>query len=529
MICKITTVLCGTPIVRLLCITTLTLLVSACDWIEVASVSTTGALSNGDSETSSLSSDGRFVAFDSTANNLVAGDINLNMDVFVRDLAQDVTTRVSLSSAGFQGNAGSYEPSISADGRFVAFRSRATNLVPNDTNNQPDIFVRDRNTGTTTRVSVDSTGNQQNSYCFSPTISADGRFVTFESEASNLVPADTNNTRDIFVHDRNTGITTRVSVDSAGNQSNGLSGHARISGNGRYVAFDSEATNLVAGDTSGMDIFVHDRATGATTRVSVGSSGNQANSASWDPAISTDGRYVAFMSFASNLAAGDTNDQPDIFVRDRNTGTNTRVSVDNVGVQGNGWSDEPKISGDGRYVTFASSASNLVPGDNNDSQDIFIRDRIAGVTRRASLDPVGVEANRGSDEHHAISVDGRYVAIASWATNLVPDDVNDERDIFVRAIPHLTISSVSPKMLPKGSATTLIIRGSDFFPGTSLSVEGAKVSDFIIWNETAMTATVTVPANQATGAYDVTISLPGTGAGPATGSLSLCASCVTYF
>ena len=160
------------------------------------------------------------------------------------------------------------------------------------------------------------------------------------------------------------GNTTRVSVASDGTQSNNSSYNPSISANGRYVAFESEATNLVRGDTNNFrDIFVHDRQTGQTTRVSVASDGTQANGHSYDPSISADGRYVAFASLANNLVSGDTNDQQDIFVHDRQTGQTTRVSVASDGTQASGHSFNPSISADGRYVAFVSSASNLVGGD----------------------------------------------------------------------------------------------------------------------------------------------------------------------
>ena len=183
-------------------------------------------------------------------------------------------TRVSFDSAGNQG--GGNSPSISADGRFVAFSSRASNFVPGDTNNNNGIFVRDRLTNTTTLVSVDSAGNLGNRGSFGASISADGRFVAFESDASNIVPGDTNSTRDIFVRDTLTNTTTLVSVDSAGNQANSFSQDASISADGRFVAFTSRASNFVPGDTpSSRDIFVRDTLTNTTTLVSVDSAGNQ--------------------------------------------------------------------------------------------------------------------------------------------------------------------------------------------------------------------------------------------------------------
>ena len=232
-------------------------------------------------------------------------------------------TRVSVDSAGNQGNDDSLRSSISADGRFVAFSSEATNLVPGDTNNQNDIFVRDLLTNTTSRVSVDSAGNQGNLVSFAPSISANGRFVVLESSASNLVPGDSNNNEDIFVRDLFTNTTTRVSVDSAGNQAIGnfflplSSLLPSISADGRFVAFSSEATNLVPGDTnSRSDIFVRDLLTNTTTRVSVDSAGNQGTNESYTPSISADGRFVTFSSDASNLVPGDSNNNEDIFVRD---------------------------------------------------------------------------------------------------------------------------------------------------------------------------------------------------------------------
>ena len=226
-------------------------------------------------------------------------------------------TRVSVDSAGNQANSDSSGASISPDGRFVAFKSYASNLVPGDTNDTDDIFVRDTLTNTTTHVSVDSAGNQANSDSFTPSISADGRFVAFTSNASNLVPGDTNYKDDIFLRDTLTNTTTRVSVDSAGNQGNNASGNPSISADGRFVAFTTNAFNLVPGGTNiSRDIFVRDTLTNTTTRVSVDSAGNQGNIFSSSPSISADGRFVAFISDASNIVPGDTNNSYDIFVAD---------------------------------------------------------------------------------------------------------------------------------------------------------------------------------------------------------------------
>jgi uncharacterized membrane protein len=283
---------------------------------------------------------------------------------------------VSLDSAGTQANAGSYIPAISADGRYVAFYSAASNLVIGDTNGYSDVFVRDRQTGQTTRESVDSAGAQANSTSYYPAISADGRHIAFWSSASNLVAGDTNGKDDAFVRDRQTGQTTRVSVDSTGAQSNGHSYYTAISADGRYVAFYSDASSLVAGDTNGYaDVFVRDRQTGQTTRESVDSAGTQANNGSAYPSLSADGRYVAFRSSASDLVAGDTNGKDDVFVRDRQSGQTTRVSVDSAGTQGNNGSYNTAISADGRVVAFYSSATTLVAGDSNGKDDVFVHEQ----------------------------------------------------------------------------------------------------------------------------------------------------------
>ncbi|MEG4395764.1 calcium-binding protein [Microcoleus sp. BROC3] len=327
----------------------------------------------------SISADGRFVAFSSLASNLVPGDTNNRSDIFVRDTLANTTTRVSVESAGNQGNdgssIGSFFPSISADGRFVAFSSDASNLVPGDTNSTDDIFVRDLSTNTTTRVSVDSAGNQGLGESSDASISADGRFVAFSSFVRNLVPGDTNASRDIFVRDTLANTTTRVSVDSAGNQGLGESSNPSISADGRFVAFSSLASNLVPGDTNASrDIFVRDLSTNTTTRVSVSGAGNQGNDYSSDASISADGRFVAFESDASNLVPGDTNASRDIFVRDLSTNTTIRLSVSGTDNQGNGYSTLPSISADGRFVAFSSDAPDLVPGDTNASRDIFVSD-----------------------------------------------------------------------------------------------------------------------------------------------------------
>jgi Tol biopolymer transport system component len=407
-------------------------LLCASGWAQTttrASVDSAGVQGNNDSYHASISGDGRFVAFYSKATNLVPGDSNGVQDAFVRDLQTGVTERVSVDSAETQANGSSgntYSPSISGDGRYVAFESAATNLVPADTNGSWDIFVRDRQSGTTERVGV-----QGNGHSYNPSISSNGRYVAFESAATNLVAGDTNASVDVFVYDRQTFVTTRVSLDSAAVQGNNGSYNAAISSDGRYVAFWSDSDNLAPGDTNTVpDVFVRDRQTGLTTRVSVDSGGAEGNGDSYEPSISADGRYVAFWSYANNLVPLDTNGVADVFVHDRQSNATTRVSVDSLGLESDNDSFELSISADGRFVAFWSNADNLVPGDTNLAADIFLRFIPDGTTRRLSVSSGGVQGNQSSFAP-SISANGSRVAFESQATNLVSGDTNGFWDVFV--------------------------------------------------------------------------------------------------
>jgi Tol biopolymer transport system component len=317
------------------------------------------------------------VAFESDANNLVNGDVNGYTDVFVVGRFENAR-RVSVGVGGAEGNGPSHfrgSGGISSDtGRYIAFTSEATNLVQGDTNGVSDVFVHDLDTRITVRVSVGAGGVQANGPSSSAVISADGRFVAFTSRATNLAPGGT--AVDVFVHDRDTRITTRVSVGPGGVAGTHDSETPSLSADGRFVAFTSWADNLVPTDTTSWpDVYVHDRATGMTALVSLGPGGVQADAASLNPSISADGRYVAFSSSARNLVANDTNAVEDVFVRDLLRGVTTRESLGRGGMETNGASSAPAISADGRFVAFTSSASNLVAGDDNGIPDLFVLDR----------------------------------------------------------------------------------------------------------------------------------------------------------
>jgi hypothetical protein len=389
----------------------------------------------------------------------------LNLSALAAPQASGDTTRISIATGGTQGNGNSEYPAIAPDGGYVAYQSAASNLVNGDTNEVSDIFVRDEVGSQTVRVSVDSNGSQALGVSEFPSISVTGRWVVFESTASNLVDDDTNDETDIFLHDRDTdadGIydeagfisTRRISVDSNGVEADGSSSHAWFSPDGRFVAFHSLASNLVSGDTNAaQDIFVRDLQTNTTVRVSVSSNGTQGNFESYYPSLSTSGRFVVFQSLASDLVSGDSNDMADIFVHDRDSDADgtfdeagavktTRLSVDSNGMQSDNNSYFPSITGDGRYVVFYSYATNLISSDTNFVSDVFLHDRDTDAdgsydeagsisTTRISLSSSGQEVNDDSYSYRSISEDGRFVAFHSMASNLASGDTNGVSDVYL--------------------------------------------------------------------------------------------------
>jgi Tol biopolymer transport system component len=341
------------------------------------------------------------------------------------------TRRVSVTTTGAQAHGESYGGSISADGRFVAFESDASNLFHGPTLGR-EVYVRDRLAHTTRLISVGLDGRPPIGYAGDASISADGRYVAFD----NLVRGDTIVHINVFVRDRARHTTRLVSVGLDGRPANGDSVRPSISADGRYVAFTSDASNLVGGDTNGLtDVFIRDRARHTTRLISVGLGGRPANGYSFEPSISADGRYVAFTSPASNLVRGDTGDASDaydVFVRDTVAQTTRLVSVSTNGQQSRGRA--PSISAHGRFVAFTSAAHNLVAGDTNRLSDVFVRDTLAHTTRLVSVGLKGQSGNNGSLLSD-ISSDGRSVAFTSDASDLVPNDTNSSRDVFVRDLP----------------------------------------------------------------------------------------------
>ncbi|NJD06412.1 MAG: hypothetical protein FIA97_07920 [Methylococcaceae bacterium] len=394
------------------------------------SASFDGAPESESSGLPAISSDGHIVAFRSSADNLINGDINSVSDIFVHDTRTNKLERVSVGIEGTEANGASYFPSVSGDGRYVAFYSDASNLVSDDRNGKTDIFVHDRTSGLTQRISVSETGVEANDHSAMPAISNDGRYVAFVSAASNLVSSDNNRKADIFVVDRRSQQIRRVSVNAEGAETDQDSASPDISGDGRYVVFHSKATTLVGGDLNdSADIFLYDLHLGRIERISTGVDSLATAGNSYTPKISTDGRYVSFYSDATNLVPGDTNAKADVFLRDRQESKTLRISITSLGAEANGDSRLPAFSADARYIVFASDANNLVTSDTNGKTDIFLHDRATGDTRRLSVNISGAEAN-GDSYVPSISADGHWAAYVSAADNLVANDRNGKSDVF---------------------------------------------------------------------------------------------------
>jgi Tol biopolymer transport system component len=412
----------------------------------------------------SMSADGRWIVFTSTARYLAPGKTNYYWDAFVTDRLTHEIHCVSLDPSGKEGNGYGFGGAVSSDGRLVFFYSDSTNLVVGDTNGSYDVFVRDRDpdgngvfdegNDTTQRVSVANDGSQGNASSYLGPISPDGRFVVFGSPADNLVAGDTNNAYDVFVRDRLAGTTTRASVDSTGVEGDGDSGGCDITADGRWVLFNSVGDNLVANDGNGRsDIFLRDTVNGVTIRVSGDPAGNDGDGDCWDASMNADATLIAFQSYSDNLVANDTNGLSDVFLHDLNSGVTTLQSVSTAGVQGDGSSVLDALSLDGKFLLFSSDSQNLVPQQGNGNYDSYLRDLGAGVTTCATLNCAERFGDYGA-RAVGISDDDKVVAIDSLSDNLVAHDENGDIDVFA-------VDTTIPD--PKAAAANY---GSGF-PGTN--------------------------------------------------------------
>lgn len=424
---------------------------------DMASVGIFGRSENGASSGVGVNTDGTAIVFYSDASLLVPADTNQARDVFIRindpnDPSNSHTERVSVSGDGTQANRGSHlaggAPSVNSDGNVVAFYSDATNLVATATSGQRHVYVHFRDSGATELVSVGMGGALANGPSLYPSISADGRFVAFQSQASNLVAGDDNNASDIFVRDLVSG-TTEVACGVFGNK---FSSNPAISDDGNWVAFASGATDLVPDDTNRfIDIFLCNRGSGAIERVSIPDDGGEGNGDSILPAISADGGVVGFKSLANNLVDDDRNNVVDVFVRDRVAGATERISVSYLGADANDFSFPPSLSDDGRFVGFGSHATNIVQIDTNHTSNVFVRDRQIGRTLFADLNAAGEQANNGTpDIPPAVSGDGRSIGFVSFASNVAPRDGNNAADVFISTSPFFGPGTCPDGQCPDG-------------------------------------------------------------------------------
>lgn len=390
-----------------------------------------------------ISADGRYIAFHSEQGFLVKGDTNGFSDVFVLDRVTDQLELISRIPL-LQANGGSSFADISADGRYVAFHSQATMLVPDDTNQAWDVFVYDRVTETLDRVSVAVDGTEGNGSSFFASISDDGRYVAFHSEATNLHPDDTDATADVYVKDRQTNAVHLISSDGLGGSGDGPSHVPALSGDGRYVAFESAASNLVAGDNNNkFDVFVRDLQNGTTELVSDSHEGFAADDNSFLPQISADGRYVAFESYATNIVTGDTNAVGDVFVHDRNDGSTIRVSTAGSGtIEADDRSLAISISDDGQRVVYHSWAANLDDDDTNDLVDVY--QYTLGDADPIRLSETANGQGNGPSALPRVSGDGSTVAFESLASNLDAADDDAYWDVFAYETGGATMASESP-------------------------------------------------------------------------------------
>jgi len=399
--------------------------------MELVSIATDGSQSSDVGfQQKAISSDGRYVIF--SAKSLTPGDMYYN--VYLRDRATNMTELVSIASDGIHRNSYHLSESVgvSANGRYVTFTAR---WQQDGSTNGSDVYVRDRATGITELISVPGEANKDS---LSTSISDNGRYVAFSSTATNLVSGDINDSRDIFVRDRVTSTTERVSIASDGTEANGRSGEPSISGDGRYAVFTSEANNLVPNDTNGVaDLFLHDRAIGITKRINVANDGTQ-SSFSFDGyygfKLSGDGQYIAFGSNDS-LSTEDTNSFIDIYVYDQVSDSVELVSKAYDGSPANLISLYPSISSNGRYVSFISMASNIVEGGIPQGIGAFVYDRVTQTSEMVDVPDDGVSVATGiSFGHIGLSGDGCQVVFSSSASNFVTgiSDTNNSWDVFVR-------------------------------------------------------------------------------------------------
>lgn len=387
-----------------------------------------GAEANNASQNASFSPDGTTILFESLASNLVPGDSNGQWDIFTRNLGTGVTQRVSTDATGGQINGASNDAHFDGTGTRIVFDSTAADLVAGaNPNGQREIVVKDLGNGAVTLVSASSSGVAGNGASLNAAFSPDGHSVAFESFATNLIGTDSNSARDIFVKNLDTGQIVRASVDAAGDEPNGQSADVAWSPDGTKLVFESNASNLIPGDTNAAyDVFVKDLVSGAITRVSTAADGTQANGYSFHAHFTADGHGVIFESLATNLLPGTPAGVREVYLKNLDTGAVSLLSADSSGTAGTNQSYAPTQAG---ALTAFESNADLSGGGTPGRRDVYVRDAY-GADVRVSLGQGGAVAN-ADVFHPQIAPDGSAVLYQSAANNLITGDANSKTDIFL--------------------------------------------------------------------------------------------------
>jgi Tol biopolymer transport system component len=518
----------GTAARRAAVIATTVGVLSGCAYVGRISDPGPGASPTGADGTVAASADGRYVVYAAYHDRTPHGESE--EDVYLYDAATSTRELVSIGFDGTPGNDWSFSPSISADGRYVAFASDADNLVPDDQNSSTDVFVRDRVAKTTTRVSVATGGGEADDWSYDPSISDDGRYVAFTSDSDLLVPSlDSNGSSDVFVRDRTLGKTVLASTSGSMPNTDFGAWSPQIAGNGKFVAFVTDTAMLAADTNDDYDVYLRNLVSNTTAWISKPRVGFPDGGGGDEPSVSVDGKFVAFSSWATDLdttaVADDTYDS-DVFLRDITNARTTRVSVATNGKLLPGESSTPSISGDGRWIAFASTGNASGTDTNGPVPDVFVRDMILGRTALVSTSANLTQAS-GPVWAPRISRDGRY---AYWRSDAVfhPDDENGLTDFYYRAVQVPKVTSITPATLTRGTSKTVTINGQGFLGGIQLWMPDGVTASGITWNgDASITATFTAAANAPVGPQTVYVSNQGTGPGVVTGGTGECKSCLT--
>jgi len=499
----------------------LTVLGSGCAWLGRAShpVASDPVGAAGPVATSA---DGRYVAYASHSDTTSPGVID---GVWRWDTVSNTRSLVSVGAGGALADDSSGEPAISANGRYVAFSSDATNLVDNDTNDATDVFVRDMSTNTTERVSLAAGGVEVSDNSYTPSISDDGRYVAFISDSDDLSSLDNNLSSDAYVYDRVAKTVKLASIAGGVQPDFGIS-EAVLSGDGKHLAFTTDS-DLLTDENISDDVYLKNLSTGSTTWISRPKTTDPTAGGGNQPSVSYDGQYVAFVG-GNDIDNGlDPNPGSDVFVRDTVNRTTVRASVTAGGQYVSGTSFGPALSSDGSRVAFASTANVSGNDTNGIKTDVFVKDlatgRVALVSTGMFLDQKNADSN-----DPAITRDGRYAGFVSSA-GFADDDTNGLRDVYLRAIDVPTVTSISPTSAARGSSVTITLNGTRFLTGTTVVPMGGVYTPTAITpvSSTQLKVTLSIDANAPTGPQTIYVQVPGTGPGSGTGGVGRCENCLT--